>query len=677
MFVFFAIGMEALSACSGGTSGSSLLPSHGQSAIVNGHPNAVPMAQGLTVSGPITKIFAGGFTIHETSGCPSVGYLHVMLSPGAAINGPAPAVGETLQASGSGSCSTQVSATTITISAVIPISSTSVPTNSPSPIPAQPGQSTHASTVFSTWTGGFTISPQGSSGYMHVYTNASTVMNGGTPKNGMYAVATGTGGPANFTATFVQFFASAPSVVTLSGTANAATASGFTLNAGSQSAPVPVVLNSATIQGGGTLSPGSQVKVTGLGSAATSVLAQSIVISAPSPSPGASPTATPAPISSTHVLTEDYLGAPYGTTSITWSSAAPYLSWAQTASNYANAVSGAGIKTQLYVDPNRTVAGVGDPLYTSDETTFAHDCSSNRVMDTYSGSTTQYVMDIGSASMQSLFANYIASKTAVAHYDSIYEDDAGPLSPFETYTPFSSMPCQYSDTAWINAGMAINQAQNVPVIFNGLSALNGHNMAPSVNLLAASNTIGANYEHCYSDSSTAKMGGWLWQVIEQTEMYVGSLHRNFVCQLRNTAPAQSATDARLYALASFLLTYDPSTSVLWEEFATNSGFHVMPEAGLILLDPVGGAASNISSLQASGGTYGRQYGQCFLHGAFVGSCAVVVNPDAGASHPFPYPQYTHSLVLQGSGVLDGGSVITNGPPPPASLAPMEAAVVFP
>jgi hypothetical protein len=61
----------------------------------------------------------------------------------------------------------------------------------------------------------------------------------------------------------------------------------------------------------------------------------------------------------------------------------------------------------------------------------------------------------------------------------------------------------------------------------------------------------------------------------------------------------------------------------------------------------------------------------------VGSCAVVVNSDTASPHPFPYPQYTHTLVLSGNGVLDGGAAATNGPPPPVNLPASEAAIVFP
>jgi len=56
---------------------------------------------------------------------------------------------------------------------------------------------------------------------------------------------------------------------------------------------------------------------------------------------------------------------------------------------------------------------------------------------------------------------------------------------------------------------------------------------------------------------------------------------------------------------------------------------------------------------------------------------VVVNPDTQFSHTFPFPQYTHTLVLSGSGTIDGGTMSTNGAAPPTTLGPSQAAIVFP
>ena len=603
-------------------------------------------------------MISGGFTINGGAG---IGYLHIYTNASTTFSGPAPAVGLQAQVTGTGSATTSITATSVTTTGA----------GSPAPIPTQGAKISTAGPVTGTFSGGFTINAGKNVGYIHIYTNASTIFNGGAPAAGSYVQVTGTGSlSSSITGTYVTKYATAPSSVTDSGTAVAATSYGFTLNDGTNVA-VPIVMNAATIVGGAPLVAGSAVKVTGTGAANASITAQQIVVTAAT-SP---PTPTPPPISTTHVMTADYLGAPYGTTSIAWSAATPYLTWAQVSTSNANAVSAAGIKTQYYIDPNREVSG--DPLYNADETTFAHDCNGNRVSDTYNGTLTQYVMDPSSASMQTLFATYIARIAAYAHYDALYEDDAGPLSGYAPYTPFTAMPCNYSDSAWLSNGLVLNNVPPIPVIYNGLSALNGHSPSLGLGLLASTNTIGANYEHCYSDNAQPKMNGWNWQAIEDSEIDVVAAHKLFECQLRNSGAASSSTDARIYAYASFLLTYDPATSIYWSEFATTSGLHVFPEAQLVATNPKVAAPGDISGLLQNGGAYGREFGACYIAGNFVGPCAAVVNPDSQLSHAFPYPQYTHTLVLSGGGVLDGGTAAANGPAPPLSLAPSEAAIVFP
>ena len=114
-----------------------------------------------------------------------------------------------------------------------------------------------------------------------------------------------------------------------------------------------------------------------------------------------------------------------------------------------------------------------------------------------------------------------------------------------------------------------------------------------------------------------------------------------------------------------------------EEFATPSGLHVFPESQLVALNPKVAQPSSVSGLLAQGGTYGREYADCYIAGTFAGPCAVVVNSDPSLSHAFPYPQYNHTLTLSGEGVLDGGTMSTQGAAPPLTMAPSSAAIVFP
>ncbi len=164
---------------------------------------------------------------------------------------------------------------------------------------------------------------------------------------------------------------------------------------------------------------------------------------------------------------------------------------------------------------------------------------------------------------------------------------AGSRQEATLFQPFRAVT---TESGWLAGQGQIDSVSSTPALFNGLSALNGHNVSSTLNLLS-DNALGANYEHCYSTSGSStqlKVNGWLWQTTENTEIAVAAQNKLFSCMVRNLNDAASSADERIYVLASFLLTYDPQTSILWEEFGTPSGFNVMPESQLVVLDPVVG-----------------------------------------------------------------------------------------
>jgi hypothetical protein len=643
--------LALLAACS---SASRTIPAAGQLARTPVKP--ADASDAIDATGPIENLIAGGFTLN---GGPGNGNVHVFVNSSTTVTGTI-LTGQTATVIGTGSFATSITATSVTISGGPAIaSSTAVSVSGP---------------VENFISGGFTMNGGSSVGNIHIFTNGSTTTGGGPVKVGDYAQVTGTGSlAASITAQYVALFASAPASTTIAGTVTAATAYGFTLAVDSSHPAVPVVTNKVTIVGGGALAPGAQVSVTGTGSETVAILATRILVATATPAPGVSPSPTPGPISMTHVLTEDYLGGTNGTRAITWAAAAPFLTWAETGTADASAIHAAGIKTMYYIDANRTETG--DALQTSDESTYAHDCTGARVTDTYSGSLTQDVMDPSSSSMQSLFANVVSGIASQAPFDAIFEDDAGALSAYETYAPFSAMPCDYTDAGWIAGGNALDAVSPVPVFFNGLSGLNGHDVSLSTGLLGASTVLGGVYEGCYSASDQLKMGGWLWTAIENSQLYTVAQGKAFECLEIDENSAASQTDARLYAYASFLLTYNPSRDILWELAGTPSGFHVLPESELVALQPKVAEPANVSALLLTGGAYGREYNACYVHGAFVGPCAVAINPTSAAV-PFPFVQYQHSVILTGADVLEGGTITTTGTAP-TTLAATEAAIVFP
>lgn len=462
------------------------------------------------------------------------------------------------------------------------------------------------------------------------------------------------------------------STISLQGSiAGITTGKSFILNS-TVGGKVPVTVTSSTVvtTTGGLLSAGMYVYVQGTGSTSTSVTATSVSSS--------SGTATPPPVSGSvpaHLLTADYLGAPDGTTSVSPTTAAPYLNWAQTGVSAVNAIHAAGIKTQIYLNPNRVQSN--DSLYkTTASSGFSNTCTSSRVYDTF-GSTTQYVMNPASSALHSSYASLVNTMFAGLNVDAVFEDNAGPLSAYGTGNFKAAMPCSYSDSAWLSGELSLEASISKPTIFNGLSGLNGHSPSLSIGLLNNSSTIGGTYEHCISDDSHPEMAAWAWQAIENTQIQVVAKHKYFFCMARNLASASTSQQARIYVLASLLLTYDPNYSVIWDEFATPNGFHVMPESGFVALQPLKPQPTDISQLDTSGGIYVREYAACYYRGRALGKCAAVVNGDYYTHTRPTLTGYTHSLTVSGYDVLEGGTVGFTGALPPVSMPAYTSAILLP
>lgn len=477
------------------------------------------------------------------------------------------------------------------------------------------------------------------------------------------------GNPGNGLSSQTLNPATTTSYPTVAGTIDSVTSSSqFTIKVnsgcGADHGYLNVYTTSSTPVSGGTPRSGLYATVSvASGSCTTKLNAHSVTLTGGSGSSGTT--------SMKHILTADYLGAPYGTTHVSWSTIAPHLTWAQVEPNNANAIHAAGIKTQYYADPNQTIND-GDPFYTSNEATFAHNCGGSRVTMVDSGHV-MYQMNVEGSALQQLFKSVIAQVSGGSHYDAIFEDGPGDLQAYGE----TNLPCNYSTASWLAYGQYLNQYSPVPVVDNGLAELNGHNPSLSISLLSGSNTAGAVYEHCYSDNTFLEETGWLWQAVENSEIQVGEKGKMFWCMLRNSNSASSSVQERIFALASFLLTYSPATSVLWEEFATPSGLHVMPESQLVPLNPSISTPGNVASLLQRGGNYARQYGACYYNGNALGHCAIVVNSDDSSAHPFPYSGYGHTLSVSGNGILDSYSISVNGSAPPSSVPAHSAVIALP
>lgn len=541
-------------------------------------------------------------------------------------------------------------------------------------------------------------------GYVHVYTSSSTAKyyNGLTPKAGVYAdvYATGTLSSGNLTAT--QLTLSSSSTTTTSGSATPApgsytahvhgnitamiTASEFQLQGGTGVGYVHVYVTSSTVKhyNGLALKGGDYADVYATGTLSSGNLyATQITLSSTSSGSTPAPPAPPATTTSgvpTHVKTAGLVYGYSGTpTTVPVTSIAPWLTWAETDESYASTLRAHGIKVAVYMNYWRNYSSDNPAVGYNDlkpggahADAEAKTCAGTVVKDaSYGGG---YIanaqLSTYAAQHAQVLANYRESEYG-ANYDAIFADDTGSVWGI-------TLPCNYSQSAWISGTNAVESSLGKPMFIN---ALNGNSQTAQVAYTNASNVIGAMCESCYAYWDTVSgvkrdfaRYGSTWVDTENAQALMASRHKIFWEYARAIGSAASETSLRNYTYASFLLTFDPNYSMLQEVWHTPSGFEVFPEAGLVPMNPVT-TYSTISGYQRSGGAYMREFGACYYRGVNKGRCAVVVN-NTKSSEPMPTTAYSHAMVLSGYGVLDGGTVSFAGSRP-SSLGPTTGYVLFP
>jgi hypothetical protein len=337
------------------------------------------------------------------------------------------------------------------------------------------------------------------------------------------------------------------------------------------------------------------------------------------------------------------------------------------------AAQAAGIKTVMYSDPNRVYKGM--PEYSHDETTFAHDCSYNRI--TIKGTRLKtFLTQPSSSVLESLWQQHLADYNQGGHadYNAVFDDT--PL-----IRKVSALPCNYYQPVWLEMENLMNRRLDYPIVFNGLGHLaNGPDqVSPAIALLNTS--IGGMMEGCYSNYAGYPLQTLqVWKTLENTEIQVLAFPgKLFVCRGFDSTPDTLAQVQRLYMYGSFLLTYDPAHAIFSPKFTpVSNGFWIQPEQQLVALDPIAMTPSVIDQLSQGANVYGRQYKNCYYEGDWIGACASIVNSDKpGVVHPMPWAGvYHHTLVLSGGDILDGGTASTNGPAPPSSITGSSAIIVI-
>jgi hypothetical protein len=311
-------------------------------------------------------------------------------------------------------------------------------------------------------------------------------------------------------------------------------------------------------------------------------------------------------------------------------------------------------------------------MYSQDESTFAHDCAGNRI--TIRGKpVTTYQLDPRSPDLVGLWSAWVHSALrGGVHFDAIFDDSA------DSVHNDSAVPCGFNQITWSEASNIMNQKLGKKIIYNGLGTLAAGVSKPPPSMEINPSTYGGMLEGCYGNITITNPvpKNAVWLNFETTELTMSKMQKPFVCRGLKLTPAETSYKDRIYQYASFLLTYNPATSIISEKFSTASNLSVFPEETLVALDPLIQSPASVDELRTSGWTFGRQYASCYLGGVPIGACAAVVDASlATIPSPFPWPGvYSHTLVLSGAGILDGGTASVTGPAPSA-IVPGATAVI--
>ena len=381
----------------------------------------------------------------------------------------------------------------------------------------------------------------------------------------------------------------------------------------------------------------------------------------------------------THVLTEatvyGYNGTP---TSVPLASVKPYLSWTQTAPQYAPVMRAAGIKVNIYENfwrnyshDNPNVGYLDLEPGGTHAAAEARECSGKVIIDPsyYHG----YEADARSSAAlgHALVYNSYRMSEYGSNFDAIFTDDTDAMGGLP-------LPCNYSMSSYMSAINRVNSELRVPIFFSAFGAV--ADATTQIPLLTPSNVIGGMCEICYAGWAKSPSGpvdyaqtGGKWTVIENAEIKTVALHKIFWNYARPVGYASLEIGLRKYIYASFLLTYDYRYAMLQVAFKTPHSFPIMPETGLVPMNPLT-SESSVAGYRR-GGVYMREFAACYYRGVNHGKCAVVVN-SGSATASVPSTGYAHSLVLVGSGVLDGGYVTFSGGRV-TSLPRASGAILFP
>jgi len=501
------------------------------------------------------------------------------------------------------------------------------------------------------------------------YTSSTTqILNGQSIALNTKALAIGSGScSTNVQAT--EFVLAPASYITLSGTIGSTGTNTFNIH-GSQCGSENIYYGPSTSVSG-TLSTGVNVNITGYGSCTTAVLASTIADPSSSPSPSPSPSVPP------HVKIYAYWNSTTDS-GVTASWMASHVNFMDGDAGYAQEFKGAGGQYAVdYTDPFKIVVANHEPMWNMPEGSWFHNSSGARVYTLFDGSLVQNLANPTAATTLSAWVALTESIEASGPFDYLFVDNTNWDLLNVWYGSSNGPGVEVTSDAVYEAGTtSLFAASSVPVIFNGL----GNSDEGTVNSIS-NNTMylpvsaGGFDEGCLYDSPGPRHDEY-WTFDENTIIATLNTNKYHVCMARNPSGTDSRAP-RIYALASWWMTYNSTYSVIFPEFTNTGNVYVFPEYSIVPTDPLQTATSNVSTLKSSNGTYYRQFGACYQSGKSLGTCAAIVNPQSSGTLSLPSiaSQYKHALVLDTNNSFSGGTA-TLTTSIPSSLSPEQAVVLF-
>jgi hypothetical protein len=319
-------------------------------------------------------------------------------------------------------------------------------------------------------------------------------------------------------------------------------------------------------------------------------------------------------------------------------------------------------------------------LVATDERAFVHDASGARV-HRFNDPYFQY-QEVFNVTQPVVWRAYAAQTADILRHspllDGFEADDSG--SPFtgtdgklgsNLYEYYSGFGVEIrSDEEYIAGATAMLRAAGKPLMINGGDP-RGTGPAYGGRFLDLPFVTSQQHEGCFNNG-----GRYLYSDKddkfrrEQTSLLTVMSHRkSAVCYpTGDTTPPH-----RLYAYASWLLTYDPRYSVYLMAVKQSDGEALYPEIELVPLLPRQTPGS-IDDLRR-GPLYVREFGACAIGGSSIGSCAAIVNPsDQVVPVPSLAVKYARHVALDPQSLYHGGKArAENGAP--AALAPQTATIL--